>query len=157
MNQNIDAILRDVRIRDLHLEGSSTVEASTPLSEVYHLLEHENRGAVVVCDGKEAIGIFTERDVLYRTALEKIDPSTPISELMTKAPATLPPAARLADAVRLMIEGGYRHVPVTGESGCGAGLLTSRDVLRFIAGHFSEAVVNLPPHLHQIMDHPEGG
>lgn len=157
MEQTIEEILGNARIQDLHLDRSLSVAPSTPLDEIYRLLEQENRGAVVVCDGEKVAGIFTERDVLYRTALEKIDPSTPISELMTPNPQTLPPSARLADAIRLMIEGGHRHVPVVDEGGCGAGLLAGRDILRFIAGHFSEAVVNLPPRLHQTMKSPEGG
>lgn len=157
MEPSIEKILREIRIEDLGLERSPSVAPSTPLGEVYRLLEQENRGAVVICDGDKVEGIFTERDVLYRTVLEGTDLATPIRALMTRRPKTLPPTARLAEVFRLMTEGGHRHVPIVDEKGCGAGLVTSRDVLRFIAGHFSEAVLNLPPRLHQIMDRPEGG
>ena len=95
--------------------------------------------------------------MLYRTALEDLDPKTPIGDLMTPEPVTIPGNERVATAVRLMTEKGYRHLPLTDLGGCCEGLLASRDVLRFIADHFPEAVLNLPPRLHQQLLSPEGG
>jgi len=157
MAPGIEEILRDVRVADVKPESASPVSPSTTLGEVYRLLDEGSRGAVVVCEGDRIVGIFTERDVLYRTSLEGIDLDTPISELMTRDPESVPVTTRLADAVRAMTEGGFRHLPLDDGDGCCAGILTSRDVLRFLADHFSEAVLNLPPRLHQRMRRPEGG
>lgn len=157
MTESIEEILRDIRIADVEPESSPPVSPSTPLGEVYRLLDEKGRGAVVVCDGDRMAGIFTERDVLYRTSLEGIDAATPISDVMTRDPESLPVTARLIDAIRAMTGGGFRHLPLVADDGSCSGILTSRDVLRFIADHFSEAVLNLPPRLHQKMPRPEGG
>lgn len=156
MTASIEEILGDVRIADVKPDSSPSVSPSTPLGEVYRLLEEESR-AVVVCESGRVAGIFTERDVLYRTSLEGIDPATPIADVMTRDPESLPVTSRLADAIRAMTEGGFRHLPLVADDGRFAGVLTSRDVLRFVADHFSEAVLNLPPRLHQKMRRPEGG
>ncbi len=157
MPRSIEEILQDVRIEEVTLRSAITTTPDTPLGEVYGLLEASQHGAVIVCDGDQVRGIFTERDMLYRTALEEIPAQTPIGELMTPDPVTLEPSARVAEAVALMTERGYRHIPLVDGDGCYVGLLASRNVLRFIADHFPEAVLNLPPRLHQRILTPEGG
>lgn len=157
MPRSIEEILQDVRIDEIELRPAVRTSPETPLSEVYSLLERSPHGALLICEGERVCGIFTERDVLYRTALEDLDPSTPISELMKRDPVTLDSHDLLAAAVRLMTERGYRHVPLVDGEERYRGLLASRDVLRFIADHFPEAVLNLPPRLHQTMLTPEGG
>ena len=85
----IEETLRDVQISELRLEVGGAVGPETPVSEVYEILDRQRRNAVVICDGDSAIGIFTQRDILYRTALEAPDPTTPIRVLMTTEPFTL--------------------------------------------------------------------
>jgi len=157
MARSIEEVLDDVRIDEIPLKSPITVAPETSLEEVYALLEVSPHGAVLVCSDEGIRGIFTERDVLYRTALEGIDPSTPIEQLMTADPVTVAGSERVAEAIRMMTDSGYRHLPLTDRGGCCEGLLASRDVLRFIADHFPEAVLNLPPRLHQQMRRPEGG
>ncbi len=156
MARSIEEILQDVRIDEIGLRSAVATAPGTPLAEVYGLLEASPHGAVLVCDGDALRGIFTERDVLYRTALEEIAPETPIGELMTPDPVCLEPRARVAEAVALMTERGYRHIALVSGSGRCVGLLASRNLLRFIADHFPEAVLNLPPRLHQRILTPEG-
>ena len=52
---------------------------------------------------------------------------------------------------------GYRNVPLVDGRGRWLGLLSARNVLRYIAAHFPEAVLNLPPRLDQQLPSPEGG
>jgi CBS domain-containing protein len=156
MARSIEEILQDVRIDEVELRPAVRMAPESPLAEVYAALEASPHGAVLICEGDAALGIFTERDVLYRTALEEIAPETPVADLMTREPVSLEPGARLAEAVALMTQRGYRHIALVDGTGRCVGLLASRDVLRFIADHFPEAVLNLPPHLHQTIPTPEG-
>ncbi|MGH9465693.1 MAG: CBS domain-containing protein, partial [Thermoanaerobaculia bacterium] len=87
----------------------------------------------------------------YRTATEGLDPTTPIAALATAAPRTLSLGQSLAEALDAMVDGGYRQVPLLDETGRPAGLLSSRDVLAFVAGFYPEATLNLPPRLHQVL------
>lgn len=157
MAGRIEEILKTVRVRDLELQSDHRIEPSTPLKEVYRTFDEQRHGAAMICDGEHVVGIFTQRDVLYRTALEDLDPQTPISTLMSDRPVTIGLNAALADAIQAMVDGGYRHVPVVDEENHQVGLLSSRVILRFIADHYPEAVLNLPPRLSQVMTRPEGG
>ncbi len=156
MSTDFDRVLVGVRISQLPRRRVCRVEPSTPLGEVYRRLDEEHGVAVLVCDGTELLGIFTERDILYRTALEG-DLATEIGELMTRDPVTLSGDDKLVDAIRTMAEKGIRHLPVLGKEGEEAGLIGGRDVLRLIAEYFPETLLNLPPRLDQKMTTAEGG
>ncbi len=144
-------ILREVTIGELDLAPAPYVSPETSLAEVLDEFATTRRPAVVVRDGDRLAGIFTQRDVLYRTATESLDPATPIGSLASGAPRTLAVGQSLAEALDAMIDGGYRQVPLVDASGRPAGLLSSRDVLAFVAGFFPEAILNLPPRLHQVL------
>ncbi len=71
-------------------------------------------GSVVVAaaDGRLA-GIFTGRDAVCRVLAVGRDPAkTSLAEVMTANPATLAPHQSALDALRLMWDGGYRHLPL---------------------------------------------
>ena len=72
-------------------------------------------GAVLVTNGKgELVGIFTGRDAV-RVMAEGKDLATPLRQVMTKKPHCLPPRHTAIHALRLMRDGGFRHVPVVDE------------------------------------------
>ncbi len=155
MSSDFDQVLADVRISELPRRPVCRVEPSTPLGEVYRRLAAEHCVAVLVYEGSKLLGIFTERDILYRTALEG-DLETPVSDLMSRNLVTIAGDDRLAEAIHTMAEQGIRHVPVSGSEGDETGLIGGRDVLKMIAEYFPEALLNLPPRLHQKMSTPEG-
>ncbi|MGB6336525.1 MAG: CBS domain-containing protein, partial [Thermoanaerobaculia bacterium] len=86
-----------------------------------------------------------------------LEASTPIEQLMTPDPVTLGIDEGLAAAIKIMVDGGYRHIPILDNKGNTAGVITSREILRHIADHMPETVLNLPPRLHQELHRPDGG
>ncbi len=148
--------LRHAKIADLELAPAPYVTPAAPLGEVLRQLVASRRPAVLVRDGERLAGIFTQRDVLYRTATEGLDPATPIGTLASGEPRTLALGQSLAEALDAMVDGGYRQVPLVDERGQLAGLLSSRDVLVFVAGFFPEETLNLPPRLHQVLSTDHG-
>jgi CBS domain-containing protein len=156
MSPRLEKILKEVRIRDLPRRAVCRVDPATSLGEVYRLLDEEHSVAVLVCEEDKLLGIFTERDVLYRTALEG-DRSTPIGELMVRDLVTLAADQPLAEAIGTMVEKGIRHIPVLEADEQESGLIGGRDVLRLIAEYYPETLLNLPPRLDQQMTRPEGG
>ncbi|MGB3565184.1 MAG: CBS domain-containing protein [Thermoanaerobaculia bacterium] len=157
MPAKIADIIKAARISELPMRKNLVVEPTTPLQEVYRLMDEGDWSAVVVCRGDKAVGIFSQRDILYRTALEDLEPSTPIEQLMTPDPVTLGIDEGLAAAIKIMVDGGYRHIPILDNKGNTAGVITSREILRHIADHMPETVLNLPPRLHQELHRPDGG
>lgn len=157
MLRSIDEALREVRIEQIDTDPGVVATPDTPLGRVYRLLDENRTGAVLICDGEEPVGIFTDRDVLYRTSLEQVDRETPIGELMSRDLETLRPDQSLAEAIACMNQGGHRHVPLVDDAGRSRGMISGRDVLRWVAGRMPEAVLNLPPRLHQTLTRAEGG
>lgn len=104
--------------------GNTTVIAAARLMKENHV------GAVMVVeeDGKLA-GVFTERDALFRVIAEGRDVQTTlVADVMTRNPQTIHPDKPFADALHVMYEGGFRHVPVV-EDGRPVGMISARDAL----------------------------
>ena len=74
-------------------------------------------GSVLVSDGKGGlVGIFTGRDAVCKVLAEGRRASeTLLAEVMTADPVTMTPERTAVDALRLMWDGGFRHVPVLRE------------------------------------------
>jgi CBS domain-containing protein len=87
-----------------------------------------NVGSIAICEGPKLVGIFTERDVL-RLAGEGTDlDATPVSDVMTTNPVTIPAEGDILSAARVMSERRIRHLPVMqGENILG--VVGIRDVL----------------------------
>lgn len=71
-------------------------------------------GSVLVTDAKGAlVGIFTGRDAVCSVLATGKDPAkTTLSQVMTARPVTMSPDRTAVDALHLMWNGGFRHVPL---------------------------------------------
>jgi CBS domain-containing protein len=102
------------------------------------------------------VGIFTERDFVNRVVAAGVDPSRPVETVMSPAPKTVRRSASVQSAVELMASGGYRHLPVTGDGGEPLGVLSVKDVVRYLVEYFPAKVYNLPPTPDQAQPAREG-
>jgi CBS domain-containing protein len=95
------------------------------------VMTRANCGSVLIIDGASALlGIVTERDLMTRVLAKALDPAkTPVSGVMTPHPQCIKPDTKVADAVLIMIERGFRHLPVVGEGGHILGVFSVRDAL----------------------------
>jgi CBS domain-containing protein len=83
------------------------------VSDAAKLMAGKNAGAVLVIENKRLVGIFTERDAVFRVLATGRDANTtPLRTVMTATPATLSPGSSYGHALLLMQEKGFRHVPV---------------------------------------------
>ena len=106
-----------------------TAPKTTTVLEAAHLMKAQGKGALLVVEGSKLIGIFTERDALFRVIAAGRDPvATPISEVMTPQPQTIHPDEPFLNAMRIMHRGGFRHLPVA-EHGRPLGMVSARDAL----------------------------
>lgn len=97
-------------------------------------------GAVMVTQAGKLIGIFTERDSLFRVLAEGLDPdTTPLSAVMTAGPTTIPPDRKLSLALHMMHDGGFRHMPVV-DAGIPVGMVSIRDALGSELSNFEREV-----------------
>jgi CBS domain-containing protein len=92
-----------------------TLPATTTVQEACRHMHDNQTGAVLITKGEgELVGIFTGRDAV-RVVAEGKDGATPLRQVMSKDPHCLPPRHTAIDALRLMRDGGFRHVPVVDE------------------------------------------
>ena len=108
------------------------------------LLRAQRTGAIVICDGTQLVGIFTERDALKLMA-SGADTSVSIRDAMSSPPATISTTATVGEAIQTMAEGGYRHLPMVDPQGTPAGMLAVHGIVHFLVDHFPNTVYNLPP------------
>lgn len=105
-----------------------------PSASVYtaaSVMTRANCGSVLVVDvGNALVGIVTERDLMTRVLARSLDPGvTKVSEIMTRSPYCVTPETRVADAVLIMIERGFRDLPVVTEAKKILGVFTLRDAM----------------------------
>ena len=106
-----------------------TVSRGTTVTDAALRMREVNKGAVLVVEGTRLVGIFTERDVLFRVVAAKRDPAvTTVESVMTKDPQTIHPDQPFVEALRMMHEGRYRHLPVV-EHGRPLGMVSSRNAM----------------------------
>lgn len=101
----------------------------TTVSHAARLMAQKKMSAVMVVDGDLLVGIFTERDAVFRVIARGLDvQTTPLAEVMTRSPLTVDPDQTFGHALLVMYENGFRHVPVVVD-GKPIGLVTSRNAL----------------------------
>jgi len=116
----------------LGVTGSFTVAAAC------HRLRQHGVGALAVLEGPKLVGILSERDISVRVIAGHWDPMlTLVREVMTPDPRTIPAQASIPEALRTMLAGGFRHLPVTSE-GAVIGMVSLRDI----------------PHRYRASEHP---
>jgi CBS domain-containing protein len=104
-----------------------TVRPSATVQEACTEMHARKVSAVLVTNPKgELVGIFTGRDAVRLLADGKNPSSTHLQQVMTQGPHCLPPRHKAIDALRLMRDGGFRHVPVVHE-GLVIGIVSSGD------------------------------
>ncbi len=87
--------------------------------------------ATAVVDGRKLVGVFTERDVVMRVVVRRLDPATtPIVEVMTQKLVTVREDADRSTVLRLMAEHHIRHLPVVDADGGVVTMLSMRHLLR---------------------------
>ena len=90
-----------------------------------------NCGSVLIIDtAGKMLGIVTERDLMTRVLAKALNPATTqLSEVMTRNPHFVGPDMRVSDAVLIMIERGFRHLPIVNRAGKILGVFSARDAL----------------------------
>jgi len=95
------------------------------------VMTRANCGSVLIVDTPGTLlGIVTERDLMTRVLAKALDPqSTSVSDIMTKNPQCVAPEILVSDAVLIMIERGFRHLPIVGPGSKILGVFSVRDAL----------------------------
>lgn len=118
-------ILSDKGGSVIRIEGGATVfEAVTAMVEA-------NVGALLVTDGDEISGIFTERDYLRRIAVEgRRSRDTFVRDVMSAPVICVTPETGVEESMALMSDRRIRHAPVVSD-GALVGMISIGDLVKF--------------------------
>jgi CBS domain-containing protein len=94
------------------------------------MIEAETGAAMVLADADTVVGVITERDLL-RCVSDGIDPGTPVDQRMTRHVLTTGPETEIAEAMALMVDGHFRHLPVVNADGHVIGMISMRDLMAY--------------------------
>jgi CBS domain-containing protein len=98
----------------VHHRKPVTLPPSATVKEACCAMRERHVGAVLVIEGdRKLVGIFTGRDAVCRVLAEGKDPAkTALGDVMTRNPDCMPPNQHAVEALRLMQDAGYRHLPI---------------------------------------------
>ena len=121
-------------VREVMSTDLITVAPSAMISQAVGAMSKAGVGSVLVLEDGVLLGILTERDVLRVFDQMHADPArvSPITKGMTRDPQTIDPEATVGEAMDRMLDGGFRHLPVT-EGGTLVGIVSMRDLARSIS------------------------
>jgi CBS domain-containing protein len=126
--KGIMATIREIMTVDL-----ITVPPSVTVMQAASAMLAGKAGSVLVVDGSDLVGIFTERDVM-RALVHHSDAgrTSSVTNWMTRDPLTVTPEARAEEALDIMLTCGFRHLPVK-EGDRLVGIVSMRDLSRILA------------------------
>lgn len=106
------------------------LEPEATVAEAAGVMAARRVGSILIMEGGRLSGIFTERDIVRALSHDIHAPHDPIRDWMTRGPRSIAPDQPHEEAIRLMTEGNFRHLPVTDETGTVVGMLSMRDLVR---------------------------
>ncbi|MEO8101636.1 MAG: CBS domain-containing protein [Betaproteobacteria bacterium] len=106
-----------------------TTSAQSTVFQAACIMTRARSGSVLILNDDDGpVGIFTERDLLNKVVSKAIDPAvTPVSDVMTRNPMTVPPEMGVREAILLMKERRFRHLPIVSPAGKVVGMFSFRD------------------------------
>jgi len=137
--------LRVECISRLHPTAPLCIDPGQTVAEAVNRMRKEHVGCLLVCASNRLVGIFTERDLMRRVIAADQPLSRPVFEVMTPNPVVVHFNQPIGTAVRLMEEGGYRHLPVLDQANQPIGVLSVKRIVHYLVEHFPSTVYNQPP------------
>jgi CBS domain-containing protein len=126
----------------------TTAPPSATVQEAVEAMARDKRGACAVMDGDALKGLFTERDLMMRVVLKKLDPTkVKVVEVCTTKLITAPPDQHESKALRTMVEQHIRHLPLVDASGKFHGMLSLRMLLQHRVDELTDQLESLTAYM----------
>jgi CBS domain-containing protein len=135
------------RISMLLRQKGGTVYSLPSDASVYSAIElmaEKRVGALLVVDDGKLVGIISERDYARKVILKgRSSKDTFVREIMTPSPITITCDTSVDEAMRIMTENRFRHLPVINSEGKVAGVLSIGDLVNWIVTSQDETIAHL--------------
>ena len=128
----IERVIMEQPVSMLQPPSPICVRPNVPLKDVVKTLIDARIGCVLIVDGGDLVGIFTERDLLLKIAGREDEvQNQPVGDWMTRNPEVVERDDSIALGIHKIAVGRYRHLPVM-EHGRPVGIISVRDMIRFL-------------------------
>jgi len=121
-------------LKQLLVEKTRPLAVVSPMDSVFHaltLMAEHHVGALMVLEGEQLVGMFSERDYARKVILVgKSSKETLVREIMSDRVAYVLPDTELDACMALMTEKHFRHLPVLGEDGSVMGIVSIGDLVK---------------------------
>jgi signal-transduction protein with cAMP-binding, CBS, and nucleotidyltransferase domain len=108
-----------------------TVQEDDSVAQVARRMSELHVGAILVLKGTELRGVFSERDLMCRVVLERLDPeTTPVRAVMSTELETVDSSDTVEAAMQAMLEKKCRHLPVL-KDGRVTAFISMRDLMSY--------------------------
>ena len=127
---------------------ATTISPATTVSDAVDVMMRNRVGAVAVVEQSLLRGIFTERDVMTRVVAPHLDPrETKVVDVMTDKVEAITVQTSAAEALKLMVERHFRHLPILGSDGQIKGMVSVRNLLQNRIEYLSHELDGLAAYL----------
>lgn len=115
-----------------------TIRVDSTIKDAADEMKKHNVGSLLVVDEEDTIlGIITERDIVRAYADKRID--SKIKDYMTKEVKGVSEDTSVINALNIMVENGFRHLPIVNERGRVSGIVSIRDLVKALVDpHYSQ-------------------
>lgn len=139
---HIGSLSLNRKISELKPPTPICLELETSVAKAINILQEHHIGCALVADNDGNLcGILTERDIVQKWINSGLpEDDTPVCEIMTENPQCLSPDSTIAAALYIMSKGGFRHLPLVDQSSKACGIISSKDVMDFIAMEFMRSM-----------------
>ena len=109
-----------------------SIQANQTVYEAIAEMDQRNVGGLIVKDDEKIVGIITERDYVRKVILKgRSSKETPVEAIMSRDLVSVPPEHKIQEAMALMTERRFRHLPVFKDEQL-VGMLSIGDLVKAI-------------------------
>ncbi len=135
----LERALHDESVAEIKATPFECISPETTIQRAVELLASLNVACLLVSENEQLVGVFSDRDVLDRVALEyEAIKSHPVREVMTSNPIYVYESDSAAAALAVMAASGYRHVPLVDLDNHPVGIVSPQRVLMFLRKHLAK-------------------
>ena len=131
-------------IKKIMVTDPITINQNTKISEAASLFKENSIHHLPVVSGEKLIGMFSYLDLMKidysesfgedsRQTLKTLDSTKTILDVMTENPETVKERETIRDAAKILCNGSYHSLPVVDDKNCLMGIVTSTDVIKYLA------------------------
>ena len=138
-DDELEQSLGEDEVRSMQTQPFTAVDVSTTIHETLKLMAERDIACVMITEGDQLAGIFSERDVLNKVAnqFDRIKDHA-ITEVMTAKPLSVYETDCPAKPLNLMAVSGFRHVPILDLDERVVGVLGPRRVTEYLQRYFRQ-------------------